>query len=245
VPKAAESEGSVASTTVDLASNEQARPGSPTSSLGPITADPYETLSPTGRSILSAAHQVLRQEGFAGLSIGAVAKAAGENKSTVMYHFGDKAGLLTALTDSLVFRLRHDLQPHVEAMASRRPRARALIDVHRRIARDSEYWRTLYDLLPHITRDRRLHARFAALMDYYYEVIMRTLGLYEEGGDNEEAKLVASLFLGVLEGFSMQRLLMGPRGFDLNARFALWESVITPYLESHAAKQSMDQTPAE
>jgi hypothetical protein len=82
-------------------------------------------------------------------------------------------------------------------------------------------------------------------MDYYYEVIMRTLGLYEEGGDNEEAKLVASLFLGVLEGFAMQRLLMGPRGFDLNARFALWESLITPYLESYAAKQSVDQPSAE
>jgi hypothetical protein len=82
-------------------------------------------------------------------------------------------------------------------------------------------------------------------MDWYYEVILRSLGIYDEDGDNAEANLIASLFLSVLEGFAMQRLLMGPRGFDLNARFQLWESVITPFLEAYDEEQSRGETPSE
>jgi AcrR family transcriptional regulator len=212
---------------------------------GPGQVDPMESLSSTGRNILTAAHQVLRRDGFAGVTVGAVARAAGEHKSTVIYQFGDKAGLITALTDSLIANMRSQLLPFVDTVASGKPRAESLLRVHRRIARDSEYWRTLYDLLPHITRDRRLHARFAALMDWYYEVILRAIGLYDEDGDNDEANLLASLLVSVLEGFAMQRLLMGPRRFDLDARFRLWESVITPFIENLAAERSSRRLAAE
>ena len=83
-------------------------------------------------------------------------------------------------------------------------------------------------------------------MDWYYEVILRTLGLLDEDGDNTDARIVASLILSVLEGFAMQRLLLGPRGFDLDARFRLWESLITPLIEGlvEDAKRA-DATPAE
>jgi AcrR family transcriptional regulator len=210
------------------------------SPAGLLFEDPLLSLSPTGRTILAAAHQVLKRDGFAGLSVGAVAKAAGENKSTILYHFGDKAGLVTALTNSLLSDMQVKLLPLIERKSRGGNRIRILMDVHRSIARDSEYWRTLYDLLPHITRDRRLHARFKTLMDWYYEVILRTLGLLDENGDNTEANLVASLMLSVLEGFALQRLLMGPRGFDLDARFRLWESLVTPLIERLAQESSGD-----
>lgn len=221
--------------------------GAPARSLAdPSFEDPYLSLSPTGRTILTAAHQVLKRDGFAGLSVGAVAQAAGENKSTILYHFGDKAGLVTALTDSLLSSMRLRLLPLIEEKSRGVNRVHTLMVVHRGIARDSEYWRTLYDLLPHITRDRRLHARFKALMDWYYEVILRTLGLLDEDGDNTDARIVASLILSVLEGFAMQRLLQGPRGFDLDARFRLWESLITPLIEGLVEDSNRaGATPAE
>ncbi|MGD0999028.1 MAG: hypothetical protein ABR941_12040, partial [Thermoleophilia bacterium] len=93
----------------------------------------------------------------------------------------------------------------------------------------SEYWRTLFDLIPHLVRDRRLHARFAALMHSYYREVLRILGL--EGLPDNEADIVASLILSVLEGFALQRELMGPRGFDLEERFALWQSMLVPFVE--------------
>ena len=62
---------------------------------------------------------------------------------------------------------------------------------------------------------------------------------------NGEMNLLASLILSVLEGLAMQRLLMGPRGFDLDARFRLWESVITPFIEDLAAERSSQRSMPE
>lgn len=211
-----------------------------TSLAGPGYRDPYADLSPTGRSILEAAHQLVRTHGFSGLSVGSVAKAAGENKSTVMYHFGDKAGLIAALTDSLIYSMRSTLLPFEKIVTAGRPDIPGLIEFHRRVALDTEYWLILYDLLPRIARDRQLQARFRALMDWYHEVVMRALGIYEEDGGNEAATLVASLMLAVLEGLALQRLLMGPRSLDLEQRFQLWESIITPVVQSIVSKHQVD-----
>ena len=98
---------------------------------------------------------------------------AGEHKSTVMYHFGDKAGLITALTDSMLFDMNPEPIPGLSTVATPEDRVRLLLDFHLRVARDSEYWRTLFDLIPHLVRDRRLHARFAALMHSYYREVLR------------------------------------------------------------------------
>ena len=191
--------------------------------------DPSEQLSNTARSILDAARKLLRRDGFGALSVGAVAKMAGEHKSTVIYHFGDKAGLITALIDSMLFDLRPDLVPSLKSAANAEERLRYLLDYHLKTARDSEYWRTLFDLIPHFIRDRRLHARFAAQMRSYYREVLRILDL--EALPDEEADLVASLMLSVLEGLAMQRELMGPRGFDLDARFRLWHELLTPFVQ--------------
>ena len=61
--------------------------------------DPSLRLAPTGRRILEAARRLLARNGYAGLTIDAIAKEAGESKSSVHYHFGGKAGLMTALAD--------------------------------------------------------------------------------------------------------------------------------------------------
>ena len=82
----------------------------------------------------------------------------------------------------MIYDLSVTLMPEIRKAASRRSRLKALLDTQRKIARDSEYWRTLYDLLPHIIRDRRLHARFAVLMNSYYQEILESLDLADEDG---------------------------------------------------------------
>jgi AcrR family transcriptional regulator len=212
------------------AKDETAQPATPTS-VGVVApfVNPVEHLTGTARSILEAARKLLRREGFGALSVGAVAKMAGEHKSTVMYHFGDKAGLIAALTDSMLFDMNPEPIPALSTVATLEDRVRLLLDFHLRVARDSEYWRTLFDLTPHLVRDRRLHARFAALMHSYYREVLRILDL--EGLPDNEADIVASLILSVLEGFALQRELMGPRGFDLEKRFELWQSMLVPFVE--------------
>ena len=47
--------------------------------------------------ILDAGLEVLKAEGYAGLSIAKVAAAAGENKALIGYHYGSKQGLVVAV----------------------------------------------------------------------------------------------------------------------------------------------------
>ena len=65
---------------------------------GAPAAQPARGRPSTGarERILEACLEVLKAEGYAGLSIAKVAAKAGENKALISYHFGSKQGLVTA-----------------------------------------------------------------------------------------------------------------------------------------------------
>jgi AcrR family transcriptional regulator len=52
--------------------------------------------------VLASARRVLEQHGFAGLTMNAVACAAGVGKGTIFRRFGDRAGLTAALLDDVM-----------------------------------------------------------------------------------------------------------------------------------------------
>lgn len=196
--------------------------------LSPI--DPLSELAPPARRILKAARKVIVKEGYGALSLQTVADEAGELKSTIAYYFGDKAGLVTSLVESLI----HDTNVNAVNVLGSVPegpeRVRELLKVQRQIAGAQDYWRLLFGLLPEIRKDKKLRARFAELLHWYYEIVQKSLGIWDESDESEESKLVASLVLAVLEGFALQAEL-APDDYDLDARFALWETILTPYIE--------------
>jgi AcrR family transcriptional regulator len=71
--------------------------------LSEPTAAPAKTPGPgrppTGarERILEAGLEVLKAEGYAGLTVAKVAAASGENKALIAYHFGSKQGLVAAV----------------------------------------------------------------------------------------------------------------------------------------------------
>jgi len=64
-----------------------------------LLKDPMEALAPTAQRLLAAAQRLLTSGGFEALKLSAIARAAGESKASIGYHFGNKAGLVTALVD--------------------------------------------------------------------------------------------------------------------------------------------------
>ena len=66
-----------------------------------LLEDPMEALPPTAQRILAAAQRLLAAGGFEALKLSAIAREADESKASIGYHFGNKAGLVTALIDSL------------------------------------------------------------------------------------------------------------------------------------------------
>jgi len=194
--------------------------------------DPRSSLSPTARRILTAARRVIRRGGLAKLSIQAVATEAGELKSTVAYQFGDKAGLISALTDSLIHDTDQALLKAIENIPAGSERVAVLIDWQRKIAAMDDYWRLLFGLLPEIANDARLRERFLELFEGYWRIQIESLGLPCDASDYAKSRVIASLTLAVLEGLAFQRQLR-PKDFDLDARFDLWLSILEPYIRSH------------
>ena len=187
------------------------------------------SLPPTAKRILAAAHKLLLRGGFEALSIKAIAEEAGEQRSSISYHFGDKAGLIMMLTDSLLRELDVTVLPRLRGMPAGNERLHRYLELQRQIATDSKYWRTLFGLLPHVYHDRKLRTRFTEMIEGYYENSLRALGL--ESGERAQMEIVASLALAVLEGFALQYQLH-PKDFDMDARFELWESLFTPLVLS-------------
>ncbi len=66
------------------------RPGRPTAQM--LAEGPE-----TRQQVLTHARQLFMQRGFASVSVGEVAEAAGVSKPTLYYHFGDKEGLYAAM----------------------------------------------------------------------------------------------------------------------------------------------------
>jgi AcrR family transcriptional regulator len=99
------------------------------------TAEPRQDLRiargrTTRAQLLAAAADVLREQGYAGTSMRAVADRAGARLSLVQYHFGSKHGLLVAVLEDLTERLLE--------------RQRALFDDDRSFA---DQWRTACEYL--------------------------------------------------------------------------------------------------
>ena len=51
-------------------------------------------IKPTAQTIVKAALETLREEGFAGASSRAIARRGGFNQALIFYHFGSLANLL-------------------------------------------------------------------------------------------------------------------------------------------------------
>ncbi len=187
-----------------------------------VTQDPSKELSPTARRILAGARRVLARDGFSGLSLEAIAAEAGENKASIRYHFGNKAGLITALTDLVV----HDENVQLLKDVSRGgddPVA-VTMQMHRRTTMNTAGYRLFFDLFPNVIREARLWPRMAELFRWYRE--LDALALAPDAGDELRARVevLTSLTVAVCDGLAMQHV--SDPAFDLEPVFALYEHIV-------------------
>jgi AcrR family transcriptional regulator len=192
-------------TSVDRASaRRERRAGDCGSGSGTrVFDDPLPALPDTARNLLLAAKHIIATEGFDALTLNAVSVASGENKAMVAYYFGNKAGLVGAVLDSVI----HDeYVASLERMSRLDPaqRARQLVEEMGRMASATEEFLVFFDMLPHVLRDDALRHRMAQLYEWYWSIKLKWLGAGEDALDRPELLGLTQLLSAVIDGLAIQ-----------------------------------------
>ena len=201
-----------------------------------VTQDPATELSPTARRILGAARRVLARDGFTGLSLEAIAAEAGENKASIRYHFGNKAGLVTALVDLVVHDENVKLLKDLSKAGD--DRIDVLMNMHRRTTLNSAGYRLFFDLFPNVIRDAALWPRMAELYRWYRELDAVAMAPGADDDLRARVEVFTSLTVAVCDGLAMQHL--SDPDFDLGPVFEAYERIV----RATAAEMGLGGAPA-
>jgi AcrR family transcriptional regulator len=199
----------------------------------PSADEPLDKLPPTARRLLAAARDLLAEGGFQALSLQAIARAAGESKGSVSYHFRNKRGLVVALVDSLVHDANRALLTETTGLPMGKQRVQALVEGEQRISADVQAFTGFFEVLPHALRDPALRPRVAGLYESYRQTVMTCLGAGT--GEVADSRLLplAALMIAVVDGLSIQ-MGLDPEGFDIRVPFRTWGAMLAAHLQSEA-----------
>ena len=140
--------------------------------------DPLSALPETAQKLLLAAKEIIATEGFDALTLNSVSAASGENKAMISYYFGNKAGLVAAVLDSVIHDEYIASQDRMKDVDPKR-RTQRLVEEMRRMDAAIEEFRVFFELLPHVLRDETLRRRIALLYTWYWSVKLEWLGITE------------------------------------------------------------------
>jgi AcrR family transcriptional regulator len=208
-----------------MATQRKTRVEAPGGQAGGISADyVFSELSPTAARILAAAQRVLRRDGYAGVTLQRVAAEAGEHKSLVIYHFGNKATLLSMLVDSLWHDLDVELFHSVEDLPEQSERRiHALIDSQRRLGRLTDQQQMYMDLFPELTRRSDTRRQLGDLTRSYRDLHRRFLSA--TGLESDQLMALAGLVLAIGDGMAVC-LLVRPDDIDDGKVYRLLEDAV-------------------
>jgi AcrR family transcriptional regulator len=193
-------------------------------SIAQVGGDPRPAMSPPALKILTAAQRVLVSKGFSGLTLRAIAQESGENSAMVQYYFGNKAGLVKAMIDSV---FRDDQQDAAAAMSTvtsddRLPR---FVEGLRTIS-SSRSFRVFFDVLPYALRNEGLRSRMARAYDWYRQIKRDWLTTEDQSTPSQQQALLglAELMTAVVDGLAIQEAI--DDGFDTRRPYAVLELML-------------------
>lgn len=181
---------------------------SPHSGRGHLHAafeNPLSALPQTARKLLVAAKDIIATEGFDALTLNSVSAASGENKAMISYYFGNKAGLVAAVLDSVIHDEYIASQNRMKDVDPKR-RTQRLVEEMRRMDAAVEEFRMFFEFLPQVLRDETLRRRIALLYKWYWSVKIEWLGITNPSGALEDPDLLGltQLLSAVIDGLAIQ-----------------------------------------
>ena len=167
--------------------------------------DPLPALPETAQKLLLAAKHLIATHGFDALTLNAVSAASGENKAMIAYYFGNKAGLVAAVLDSVIHDEYVASQNRMKDASPER-RGQQLAEEVRRMAGAAEEFRVFFEMLPHVLRDEGLRRRIALLYRWYWSIKLEWLGVAKPSGALDDPDLLGltQLLSAVIDGLAIQ-----------------------------------------
>jgi AcrR family transcriptional regulator len=182
-----------------------ATPPSGRAPLSPTFEDPLSGLAETAQRLLVAAKSIIASDGFDALTLNSVAAVSGENKAMISYYFGNKAGLVAAVLDSVIHDEYVASQGRMKGIDPKR-RTQLLVEEMRHMDTAIEEFRVFFELLPHVLRDEALRARIALLYKWYWSLKLEWLGIATTSGGLDDPELLglAQILSAIIDGLAIQ-----------------------------------------
>ncbi len=193
-------------------------------------SDPTPDLPPTAVRILDAAKRVLFRDGFRALTFSTIAREAGENPALIRYHFGNKAGLLTALVDSVLYQESVDLIEQLTTVPAGDERRTQLMRLHEGLPKDRDAYRMFFEVIPHVIRDEHLRPHLRDLFEWYRRLDAWALKDAVDKEPPAHIEPLAMLTVAIADGVALQ--VQADPDLDVGPAFDLWRRLVFGYVES-------------
>lgn len=193
----------------------------------PERAKPGRPSTGARERILAGCLDVLKESGYAGLSIAKVAAASGESKALISYHFGSRAGLVAAsakeLGDAITAHVLEGLDGAVSVEDIVRGAMAGTWDL---AASDERLPRVYFDLNAVSVVDDEIRAVMRDVKEGFRAVLARELRQASEPVPARHATTLAVLIIAGIEGLMLERIERGETAELAKARELFVDSIV-------------------
>jgi AcrR family transcriptional regulator len=157
--------------------------------------------------ILEGALDVLKRDGYAGLTNAKVAAASGQSKALISYHFGSKQGLVAAVAHQVSETIVAEVLAAIGEPSSAEDLVRGLTaGVQRLVDRDPGLQRVYFDLASQSVVEPEVQRIMSEMKASFREILVDLLGAIAGGPPPRHAPAAAVFLLAGVEGLSLERL---------------------------------------
>jgi len=160
--------------------------------------------------ILDAAIEVLKADGYAGLTIAKVAARAGESKPLVAYHYGSKQGLVQAAGRSIAEMITAAVLDAIDGATTVEAVIRGVdAGVERVLDDDERIARLYFDLAAVSVVEPEVRRTIADANRQWRDVLVRLLTEASDGLAPAQARVLTVLVVSALQGMTLERIERG------------------------------------
>lgn len=168
---------------------------------------PGRPASDAPERILEAGLDVLKRDGYAGLTLAKVAAASGQNKALIAYYFGSKQGLVAAIAKQVRELIISEVLSAIGEPSTSTELVEGLVaGVWKLLDLDPGLQRVYFDLASQSVVEEEVRTIMREMKEDFRAVLRQLLVALEDGPAETDADAVAVFLVAGVEGLSLEQL---------------------------------------